>query len=178
MEFANGDYEKRVLFVLGEIDLLGYMNILEEARDRGRKYGISLMLFYQSVGKIERHFGQSGAMAWFESCAFVSYAAIKDIKTAENISKACGKMTIEVKGSSKSLGTSGAKGTESLSFQQRPLIYPHEITQEMRKDEQKMRKDEQIILLQGRPPIRCGRSIYFRRKDLTAIANKNRFAPK
>ncbi|WP_375612414.1 MULTISPECIES: Ti-type conjugative transfer system protein TraG [unclassified Bartonella] len=171
MEAANGNYEKRVLFVLDEIDLLGYMNILEEARDRGRKYGISLMLFYQSVGQIERHFGSSGAMAWFESCAFVSYAAIKDIKTAENISKACGKMTVEVKGSSKSLGTSGAKGTESLNFQQRPLIYPHEITQEMR-------KDEQIILMQGHPPIRCGRAIYFRRKDLRALANKNRFAPK
>ncbi|WP_019220176.1 Ti-type conjugative transfer system protein TraG [Bartonella florencae] len=171
MESANGEYEKRVLFVLDEIDLLGYMNILEEARDRGRKYGISLMLFYQSVGQIERHFGSSGAMAWFESCAFVSYAAIKDIKTAENISKACGKMTIEVHGKSKTLGTSGAKGTESLSVQQRPLIYPHEITQEMR-------KDEQIILVQGQPPIRCGRSIYFRRKDLNALAQKNRFASK
>nr|ACN38884.1 conjugal transfer protein D [Bartonella rattaustraliani] len=171
METANGEYEKRVLFILDEIDLLGYMNILEEARDRGRKYGISLMLFYQSVGQIERHFGSSRAMAWFESCAFVSYAAIKDIKTAENISKSCGKMTIEVQGKSKTLGTSGAKGTESLSVQQRPLIYPHEITQEMR-------KDEQIILVQGQPPIRCGRSIYFRRKDLKDLAKENRFAPK
>ncbi|MBA9083404.1 MULTISPECIES: Ti-type conjugative transfer system protein TraG [Bartonella] len=171
MEAANGHYAKRVLFVLDEIDLLGYMNILEEARDRGRKYGISLMLFYQSVGQIERHFGDAGAMAWFESCAFVSYAAIKDIKTAKNISESCGKMTIEVKGKSKTLGTTGAKGTESTNFQQRPLIYPHEITQSMR-------KDEQIILVQGQPPIRCGRSIYFRRKDFKALANKNRFALK
>ncbi|EJF88108.1 Ti-type conjugative transfer system protein TraG [Bartonella melophagi] len=171
MEAANGLYAKRVLFVLDEIDLLGYMNILEEARDRGRKYGISLMLFYQSVGQIERHFGHAGAMAWFESCAFVSYAAIKDIKTAKNISESCGKMTIEVKGKSKTLGTTGAKGTESTSFQQRPLIYPHEITQSMR-------KDEQIILVQGQPPIRCGRSIYFRRKDFKALANENRFALK
>ncbi|ENN90437.1 Ti-type conjugative transfer system protein TraG [Bartonella schoenbuchensis] len=171
MEAADGHYAKRVLFVLDEIDLLGYMNILEEARDRGRKYGISLMLFYQSVGQIERHFGHAGAMAWFESCAFISYAAIKDIKTAKNISESCGKMTIEVKGKSKTLGTTGAKGTESTSFQQRPLIYPHEITQSMR-------KDEQIILVQGQPPIRCGRSIYFRRKDFKALANENRFALK
>ena len=35
---------KPVLFVLDEVDLLGYMSALEEARDRGRKYGISLML--------------------------------------------------------------------------------------------------------------------------------------
>ncbi len=171
MEAANGNYEKRVLFVLDEIDLLGYMNILEEARDRGRKYGISLMLFYQSIGQIERHFGSSGAMTWFESCAFISYAAIQDIKTAENISKACGQMTVEVKNSRKPLGGFHTRGTENVNTQQRPLIYPHEITQEMR-------LDEQIILVRGQPPIRCGRSIYFRRKDLTALTNKNRFAPK
>ncbi|WP_375661488.1 Ti-type conjugative transfer system protein TraG [Bartonella sp. CR127HXZ] len=169
MEAANGNYAKRALFILDNADLLRYMNILEEARDHGRKYGISLMLFYESVEQIERYFGSLGVMTWFKNCAFVSYAAIKDIKTAENISKACGQMTIEVKDSSITLGTSGIEGTEHLSLRQRPLIYPHEITQEMR-------KDEQIILMQGQPPIRCGRSIYFRRKDLTALANENSFS--
>ncbi|WP_156851394.1 Ti-type conjugative transfer system protein TraG [Bartonella refiksaydamii] len=171
METADGDYAKRVLFVLDEIDLLGYMNILEEARDRGRKYGISLMLFYQAVGQLENHFGPAGAKSWFEGCAFVSYAAIKDTKTAESISKACGQMTIEVKNSSKHLGALHTRGSENINTQHRPLIYPHEITREMR-------KDEQIILVQGQPPIRCGRAIYFRRKDLTALANENRFARK
>ncbi|WP_375651113.1 Ti-type conjugative transfer system protein TraG [Bartonella sp. AA78NXGY] len=169
MEAANGNYAKRALFILDNADLLRYMNILEEARDCGRKYGISLMLFYESVEQIERYFGSSGVMTWFENCAFVSYAAIKDIKTAENISKACGQMTIEVKDSSKPLGGFHTRGTENINTQHRPLIYPHEITQEMR-------KDEQIILMQGQPPVRCGRSIYFRRKDLTALANENSFS--
>ncbi|WP_404977293.1 Ti-type conjugative transfer system protein TraG [Bartonella sp. AU18XJBT] len=169
MEAANGNYAKRALFILDNADLLGYMNILEEARDHGRKYGISLMLFYKSVDQIERYFGSSGVMTWFENCAFVSYAAIKDIKTAENISKACGQMTVEVKNSSKFLGGFHTRGTENISTQHRPLIYPHEITQEMR-------KDEQIILMQGQPPVRCGRSIYFRRKDLTALTNENSFS--
>ncbi|EJF92268.1 Ti-type conjugative transfer system protein TraG [Bartonella taylorii 8TBB] len=171
METADGVYAKRVLFVLDEIDLLGYMNILEEARDRGRKYGISLMLFYQAVGQLENHFGPAGAKSWFESCAFISYAAIKDTKTAESISRACGQMTIEVKNSSKQLGAFHTRGSENINTQHRPLIYPHEITREMR-------KDEQIILVQGCQPIRCGRAIYFRRKDLTALTNKNRFARK
>ncbi|EJF85878.1 type IV secretion system-coupling protein virD4 [Bartonella vinsonii subsp. arupensis OK-94-513] len=167
---ADGNYKKRVLFVLDEVDLLGYMNILEEARDRGRKYGTSLMLFYQSTGQLVNHFGEAGARSWFESCSFVSYAAIKDLQTAKDISERCGQMTVEVAGTSKSRGLSLGKSSYNINYQQRALILPHEIIQEMR-------QDEQIILMQGHPPLRCGRAIYFRRKEMLAAAEKNRFAP-
>ncbi|WP_208438067.1 Ti-type conjugative transfer system protein TraG [Bartonella taylorii] len=170
MVTADGNYKKRVLFVLDEVDLLGYMNILEEARDRGRKYGTSLMLFYQSFGQLVNHFGESGARSWFESCSFVSYAAIKDLQTAKDISERCGQMTVEVAGTSKSRGISLGKSSYNINYQQRALILPHEIIQEMR-------QDEQIILMQGQPPLRCGRAIYFRRKEMLAAAEKNRFAP-
>ncbi|MBB5073984.1 type IV secretion system protein VirD4 [Bartonella callosciuri] len=167
---ADGNYKKRVLFVLDEVDLLGYMNILEEARDRGRKYGTSLMLFYQSSGQLVNHFGEAGARSWFESCSFVSYAAIKDLQTAKDISERCGQMTVEVAGTTKSRGLSLGKSSYNINYQQRALILPHEIIQEMR-------QDEQIILMQGQPPLRCGRAIYFRRKEMLAAAEKNRFAP-
>ncbi|WP_375657029.1 Ti-type conjugative transfer system protein TraG [Bartonella sp. CM120XJJH] len=170
MVTADGNYKKRVLFVLDEVDLLGYMNILEEARDRGRKYGISLMLFYQSSGQLVNHFGEAGARSWFESCSFVSYAAIKDFQTAKDISERCGQMTVEVTGTSKSRGLSLGKSSYNVNYQQRALILPHEVIQEMR-------QDEQIILMQGHPPLRCGRAIYFRRKEMLAAAAKNRFAP-
>ncbi|AFR26692.1 Ti-type conjugative transfer system protein TraG [Bartonella quintana] len=170
MVTADGKYKKRVLFVLDEVDLLGYMNILEEARDRGRKYGTSLMLFYQSSGQLVNHFGEAGARSWFESCSFVSYAAIKDLQTAKDISERCGQMTVEVTGTNKSRGLSLGKSSYNVNYQQRALILPHEIIQEMR-------QDEQIILMQGQPPLRCGRAIYFRRKEMLAAANKNRFAP-
>lgn len=170
MVTADGNYKKRVLFVLDEVDLLGYMNILEEARDRGRKYGTSLMLFYQSTGQLVNHFGESGARSWFESCSFVSYAAIKDLQTAKEISERCGQMTVEVTGVNKSRGLSLGKSSYNINYQQRALILPHEVIQEMR-------QDEQIILMQGQPPLRCGRAVYFRRKEMLAAAAKNRFAP-
>ncbi|WP_175868945.1 Ti-type conjugative transfer system protein TraG [Bartonella gabonensis] len=170
MVTADGKYKKRVLFVLDEVDLLGYMNILEEARDRGRKYGTSLMLFYQSSGQLVNHFGEVGARSWFESCSFVSYAAIKDLQTAKDISERCGQMTVEVAGTNKSRGLSLGKSSYNINYQQRALILPHEVIQEMR-------QDEQIILMQGHPPLRCGRAIYFRRKEMLAAAAKNRFAP-
>lgn len=170
MVTADGNYKKRVLFVLDEVDLLGYMNILEEARDRGRKYGTSLMLFYQSTGQLVNHFGESGARSWFESCSFVSYAAIKDLQTAKEISERCGQMTVEVTGVNKPRSLSVGKSSYNINYQQRALILPHEVIQEMR-------QDEQIILMQGHPPLRCGRAVYFRRKEMLAAAAKNRFAP-
>lgn len=155
------------------VDLLGYMRVLEEARDRGRKYGVSMMLMYQSVGQLERHFGKDGAVSWIDGCAFASYAAIKALDTARNVSAQCGEMTVEVKGSSRNLGwgtkNSASRKSENINFQRRPLIMPHEITQSMR-------KDEQIIIVQGNSPIRCGRAIYFRRKDMDIQARPNRFA--
>lgn len=169
---ADGAYQRRALFMLDEVDLLGYMRVLEEARDRGRKYGISMMLMYQSVGQLERHFGKDGAVSWIDGCAFASYAAIKALDTARNVSAQCGEMTVEVKGSSRNIGwdtrNSASRKSESISFQRRPLIMPHEITQSMR-------KDEQIIILQGHRPIRCGRAIYFRRQEMDAVAAVNRF---
>ncbi|WVT75515.1 Ti-type conjugative transfer system protein TraG (plasmid) [Sinorhizobium chiapasense] len=169
---ADGAFKRRALFMLDEVDLLGYMRVLEEARDRGRKYGISMMLMYQSVGQLERHFGKDGATSWIDGCAFASYAAIKAFDTARNVSAQCGEMTVEVKASSRSIGwdtkNSASRKSESVNFQRRPLIMPHEITQSMR-------KDEQIIIVQGHSPIRCGRAIYFRRKEMDAVTKANRF---
>ncbi len=166
---ADGGFKRRALFMLDEVDLLGYMRVLEEARDRGRKYGISMMLMYQSVGQLERHFGKDGATSWIDGCALASYAAIKAFDTARNVSAQCGEMTVEVQGRSRNIGSkNGTRKSETVNFQRRPLIMPHEITQSMR-------KDEQIIIVQGHNPIRCGRAIYFRRKDMTEAAKANRF---
>ena len=169
---ADGGFARRALFLLDEVDLLGYMRVLEEARDRGRKYGITLMLMYQSVGQLEQHFGKAGATSWIDGCAFASYSAIKALETARNVSAQCGEMTVEVQGRSRNVGWSGSsqgdRRSESVSFQRRPLIMPHEITQSMR-------RDEQIIIVQGHRPIRCGRAIYFRRKDMNEQAKANRF---
>lgn len=170
---ADGHFQRRALFMLDEVDLLGYMRVLEEARDRNRKHGVSLMLMYQSVGQLEKHFGKDGATSWIDGCAFASYAAIKALDTARNVSAQCGDMTVEVKGSSRdvswNMASGGTRRSENVTYQRRPLIMPHEITQTMR-------RDEQIIIVQGQRPIRCGRAMYFRRRDMNRAAKPNRFA--
>jgi len=40
---------------------------------------------------------------------------------------------------------------------------------------QTMRADEQIVFIKGKPPIRCGRAIFFRRDDMKSLVGVSRF---
>lgn len=167
----NGDVEGRTLFLLDEVARLGFMRILETARDAGRKYGISLLMLFQSIGQMrEAYGGRDASSKWFESASWISFAAINDPETAEYISKRCGDTTVEVGQTSTSSRMNGTSRTRSKQLARRPLILPHEVMQ--------MRTDEQIVFTAGNPPLRCGRAIYFRRDDMTDRVGANRFGPK
>lgn len=167
----NGDVSGRTLFLLDEVARLGFMRILETARDAGRKYGISLLMLFQSIGQMrEAYGGRDASSKWFESASWISFAAINDPETAEYISKRCGDTTVEVDQVSRSSKMSGSSETRSRQLARRPLILPHEVLC--------MRSDEQIVFTAGNPPLRCGRAIWFRRKDMIAITGQNRFGPK
>ena len=170
---ADGLNRDRVLFMLDEANLLGYMSTLETVRDTQRKYGVTLMMIYQSIGQLRSHFGAAGQAAWFESAFLISFSYISDLETSRQISALCGELTIDVRGTSQSIGLFGRnmqnRTNESYSLQKRALIKPDEITQSMR-------ADEQIIFVKQERPLRCGRAIYFRRPDMAQQADANRFA--
>jgi len=164
----DGAVRGRALFLLDEVARLGYMRILETARDAGRKYGITLMMIYQSIGQMRETYGGSDAASkWFESASWISFAAINDPQTAEYISRRCGITTVEIDQVSRSFQSRGASRTRSKQLAARALIQPHEVL--------RMRADEQIIFTAGNAPLRCGRAIWFRRKDMKSCVGKNRF---
>ncbi|MGV1793633.1 Ti-type conjugative transfer system protein TraG [Rhizobium sp. A37_96] len=164
----NGAVKDRTLFLLDEVARLGYLRILETARDAGRKYGITLTLIFQSIGQMrEAYGGRDATSKWFESASWISFAAINDPETADYISKRCGDTTVEVDQTSRSSQMSGSSRTRSKQLASRPLILPHEVL--------RMRGDEQIVFTAGNPPLRCGRAIWFRRDDMTACVGENRF---
>ncbi len=164
----NGDVNGRTLFLLDEVARLGYLRILETARDAGRKYGISLVLLFQSIGQMrEAYGGRDATSKWFESASWVSFAAINDPDTADYISRRCGNTTVEVDQVSRSSQMSGSSRTRSKHLAARPLILPEEVLL--------MRGDEQIIFTAGNAPLRCGRAIWFRREDMKSIVAVNRF---
>ena len=159
----NGAMGARALFLLDEVARLGYMRILETARDAGRKYSITLTMIYQSIGQLrETYGGRDASSKWFESASWISFAAINDPETADYISRRCGMTTVEIDQVSRSFQSRGSSRTRSKQLAARPLILPHEVL--------RMRADEQIVFTAGNPPLRCGRAIWFRRNDMKAYA--------
>ena len=164
----NGKVKGRTLFLLDEVARLGYLRILETARDAGRKYGITLTMIFQSIGQMrEAYGGRDATSKWFESASWISFAAINDPDTADYISKRCGDTTVEVDQTNRSTGMKGSSRSRSKQLSRRPLIMPHEVLG--------MRSDEQIVFTSGNPPLRCGRAIWFRRDDMKACVGQNRF---
>jgi type IV secretion system protein VirD4 len=164
----NGKVKGRTLFLLDEVARLGYLRILETARDAGRKYGITLTMIFQSIGQMrEAYGGRDATSKWFESASWISFAAINDPDTADYISKRSGDTTVEVDQTNRSTGMKGSSRSRSKQLSRRPLIMPHEVLG--------MRSDEQIVFTAGNPPLRCGRAIWFRREDMNACVGRNRF---
>jgi type IV secretion system protein VirD4 len=164
----DGQMEGRALFLLDEVARLGYMRILETARDAGRKYGITLTMIYQSIGQMrETYGGRDATSKWFESASWISFAAINDPETADYISRRCGTTTVEIDQVSRSVQSNGSSRTRSKQLASRPLIQPHEVL--------RMRADEQIVFTGGNPPLRCGRAMWFRRADMKSCVGQNRF---
>ncbi|NSX88966.1 Ti-type conjugative transfer system protein TraG [Agrobacterium tumefaciens] len=164
----NGNVKGRTLFLLDEVARLGYLRILETARDAGRKYGITLTMIFQSLGQMrEAYGGRDATSKWFESASWISFSAINDPDTADYISKRCGDTTVEVDQTNRSTGMKGSSRSRSKQLSRRPLILPHEVL--------RMRTDEQIVFTSGNPPLRCGRAIWFRRDDMKACVGENRF---
>lgn len=170
----------RIVFLLDEVARLGYMSALARARDAGRKYGITLVMLYQSEGQLREQWGDGGKSAWFESASWRSYAAIGSLEQARAVSEALGEHGVMLSSATKNrgksakpleIGTASTGASEQKSERGRRLATVSEILADAR-------ADEQFVFIQGRKPLRCGRAIYFRRPEMVARVAENRFAPR
>lgn len=174
---ADGNIDGRVLYLLDEVARLGYMKILETARDAGRKYGITLQLLYQSGGQIVEQWGEQGKRAWYASVSYRCYAAVQDFDTAKDLSESFGTYGVMASSEGSNSGSSG-KGFETSSRSRGANTSYHEISRPLIRESEIMndtRDDEMFVLMRGAPPLRCGRAIYFRRPEMTRRVGVNRF---
>ena len=174
---ADGNVTGRVLFLLDEVARLGFMGVIEAARDAGRKYGITLLLLYQSLGQVTEQWGREGLRAWYDSTSWRLFAAIQDPETARELSALCGEYSVVATTRGDTQGTqgrAGAIGSKSSGHSQnrseikRALIRPDELLQDTR-------ADEAFVVVRGSKPLRCGRAIYFRRPGMLALVKASRF---
>jgi type IV secretion system protein VirD4 len=174
---ADGQVSGRILYLLDEVARLGPMRIIETARDAGRKYGITLQLLYQSVGQLEKQWGSEGKREWYDGVSHRTYAAVQDLETAKELEETFGTYAVMTTSEGSSTGSSGksleihAKSRQvntTYSEMSRPLIRRDELMNDCR-------TDEAFIVVRGAKPLRCGRAIYFRRPELAAKVQENRF---
>lgn len=174
---ADGRVQGRILFLLDEVARLGYMKLIEEARDAGRKYGITLLMLYQSLGQLVGQWGREGKQAWFDSTTWQLFAAVQDWDTARELSAICGEYGVvststgdtEGNQSRGAMGASSSYGrSENRSEVKRALIKPDELRNDTR-------ADEAFVLVGGSKPLRCGRAIWFRRPEWAGLVDANRF---
>lgn len=174
---ADGNVSGRVLYLLDEAARLGYMKILETARDAGRKYNITLQLLYQSIGQIVDQWGEQGKRAWYEGVSFRCYAAVQDLDTATELENTFGTYGVVASSEGTNTGSAG-KALESASRSRGSNLSYHEISRPLLRKAELMhntRADELFVLARSTPPMRCGRAIYFRRPELAAQVASNRF---
>jgi len=164
---AEGMKAGRCLFLVDEAASLGFMDTLQIALAEYRKYKISLLLYYQSVGQIETQWGKAGKATWFDNSTFIQISAVNSHETANEVSNMLGSFTAEQEslnesssanaGVHQTFGTSGQSQGENRQAVKRMLMQPEEIMG--------MRLDEQIIFRPGQSPIQCGKAYYYRREE-------------
>jgi type IV secretion system protein VirD4 len=174
---ADGNLSGRILFLLDEVARLGYMKILETARDAGRKYGITLQTLYQSTGQIIDQWGEQGKRSWYDGVSYRCYAAVQDLDTATELENSFGTYGVMASSEGSNTGRAG-KAMEASNISRGSNVSYHEIGRPLIRKAELMhdvRDDEQFILARGMVPLRCGRAIYFRRPELAEKVAANRF---
>lgn len=167
---ARGRVRGRVGFFIDEAVLCGPERSLKVARDQGRKFKVTVQLFYQSEGQIADVWGQQGKDAWFDGVSFRSYTRIQNVATARDLAAALGTYGAVAESRGRSAGRSG-RFMEAPSNQRggnaqeseigRELAKPHELLQEMR-------ANERITLVPNDRPIRHAGAIDFCRPEIAA----------
>ncbi|WP_261342626.1 type IV secretory system conjugative DNA transfer family protein [Caulifigura coniformis] len=112
--------EQTVHFVLDEASSLGRLEVLDEAIDKYRAYGIKLQFYFQSLGQLAACFPNGRDQTLLSNTTQI-YFGCNDTATAEMISNRLGDATVLLESGGTSTGTSrqytmGCHPSESSSY--------------------------------------------------------------
>lgn len=173
---AEGEVNGRVLFLLDEAILLGGMKALTTARDQGRKYRITLQLFYQSEGQAVETWGRDGWRAWCDAVTWRMYGTVSDLQTAKDLSATIGAFGAVAQSWGSNRGRSarmGEMGTASHGSNSNE----HEVSKPLMHhfDLMRMRGDARVVLYRGELPIYCTAAFGYMRPDTKDRLGQNRY---
>jgi type IV secretion system protein VirD4 len=166
-----GTQNKRLTyFVVDEAGSLSHLTCLDDAIDKYRKFGIRLILMYQSLGQLKKCWPDGGEQTLLANTSQVFWA-VQDLPTAEYISNRLGESTIVVEsggtssGRSRQSGVHGSQGSTSYSVNTNANWSEH--NRRLLRPEEVLALDERtaITFCSGLPPLWTTLERYYERKE-------------
>lgn len=141
--------QNKVHFVLDEAASLGHMEVLDDAVDKFRGYGVRLQFYYQSVGQLKKCWPDGGDQTILSNSTQV-YFGVNDQQTAEYVSARLGESTIIVdSGGTTSGGSLQVSNQDSNVTRGSSWSTSHNWAQQARK----LLRPEEVVALPERSAI-------------------------
>ena len=151
---SNKELKHPCLLLMDEFTASGYLATYSSAISFMAGYDLRSLIIYQADSQLTNNkpegYGQAEANTLLKNHACRIYYAMKD-DDAKRLSESLGTKTVKQR--SRNLG-SGGGGSESETS--RALMLPKEI--------EEMPFDTEIIKIEGKPPIKCKKALYFSNK--------------
>ena len=151
---SNKELKHPCLLLMDEFTASGYLATYSSAISFMAGYDLRSLIIYQADSQLTNNkpegYGQAEANTLLKNHACRIYYAMKD-DDAKRLSESLGTKTVKQR--SRNLG-SGGGGSESETS--RALMLPKEI--------EEMQFDTEIIKIEGKPPIKCQKALYYSNK--------------
>lgn len=186
----------RVDLLMDEASQLGHFEALMRVVTFGRGQGLTAWSFFQDIGQIARHYGQSGLQTFMGSSVLRQFFGVRDYETAKMVSDMLGHETLEfddtlqqevsrrerlnavlafMNGSDPMRALNNMRshrfGEQHRSKQARLLMTPDEILN--------MPEDRQIAFISGKNirPLYACKASYFTRREFAGLYLPNPYHP-
>ncbi|MFN5351401.1 MAG: type IV secretory system conjugative DNA transfer family protein [Alphaproteobacteria bacterium] len=145
-----------VLLLIDEFPTLGEMPIFKQGIAYFRGYKVRLFLVIQDTEQLKDIYEEAGMNSFFANATFRVTFASNTIETAKKISEMIGNKTVKQysRNSPVFLDLNPASRSKNISETQRALLLPQEVIG--------LPRDEQIVLVEGAPPIKSKKIIYYK----------------
>ena len=119
---------RNVFFILDEFGNMPRIDKFDKMITVGRSRKIWFEMIVQSFAQLKNVYGETVADIVKGNCGIKLFIGSNDMPTCEEFSKLCGNMTVKTQSVSSGLKDKTGNINVSTSVQQRPLIYPNELT--------------------------------------------------
>ena len=144
-DFGDGRLPVDVRFILDEFANIGVIPSFQQKLTTMRKYGLSCMIFIQSLGQIKELYKEDFTTL-IDACTTFVYLGGADTATMEDIQKKLGYQTMRMRNQSSSHNSNGG-GSDSVAIQytQRPLLTLDEI--------RRLPSNMLLVIISGQQPF-------------------------